>query len=393
MPRGVPKAGKRRRRKTVHVRVPVDHYYCTHCNKEHYKGLINKTKYAKHYVMFRKPEVGKLSPKETTLPKELPPVSFNGKLHMLHPERRSEQAIKVEKFLQARVVGQDHAVEEFVNLTAKIDADICNPFKPRGIYLLLGPTGVGKTRLTEALAEYYFSSRTKMVKFNCGELATMFSFKKFGEKLFTDDNISLHAKNGKPLGIILLDEIEKATILLYKLLMGVLDRASLTIDGQDVDLSHTVILMTSNLGSEAIMDILKKNKELNSSIQSKMRHAALEAARDKFTPEFFNRLDKVVVFNPLLKATLTKIVAMEMSNIEQRLIAHDIRLQCTDLAVKRILEEGTDMRYGARHLNRTLEELIVEPIAHLIASKELGRHSRVKIIAKDGGLQFHKVEK
>jgi ATP-dependent Clp protease ATP-binding subunit ClpB len=389
------KKNKPRRKRHKIPRIPrkIENYFCTapSCMRDHYRGLTPKRKFARHYILYRQKEA-KLAPKTSSLPKELPAVSFTGKTIHLHPEKRSEKIEKVIRFLKHRVVGQDDAVESFANLVAKIDADICDPYKPRGIYLLLGPTGVGKTRIAEALAEYYFSSRTKMVKFNCGEMATMFSFRKFGDRLFTDENISLSTNTGKPLGILLLDEIEKATVLLYKLLMGILDRASLRIDDQDVDLSHTVVIMTSNLGSEDIMNILKEAKgKLAPDVQKKMRRASIEAARQKFTPEFFNRLDEVQVFNPLLHDTLQKITQMEISNVEQRLIAHDIRIQCTDLATDMLLKEGTDVRYGARHLRRTIEKMIVQPIAHMIASGELEQHSRVRIIAKSSGLAFRKV--
>lgn len=393
-------ADKTKRRKRKHkvpkVRISIDHYFCTKCDKEHWKGITPRLKFAKHYIMFRRQEIpqGKLPPKVDTLPKELPPVSFDGKKIPLNTQKRSAAAERAEQFLKARVVGQDHAVSAFVDLIAKVDADVCDPYKPRGIYLLLGPTGVGKTRIVEALAENYFSSRKKMVKINCGEMATMFSFKKFSGRLFYDENITLNTKSGKPLGLILFDEIEKATKLLYKVLMGILDRASLHVDDQEVDLSHTVIVMTSNLGADDIMKHLAAAKNtITPEVRKKMHRSALDAARARFTPEFFNRLDEVLVFNPLLKETLRQIVGMEIAGLEQRLIAHDIRLQCSDLATDLIVKEGTDLRYGARHLRRTVEQMIVKPIAHMITAGELKDHARLMIQVKDGRLNFCKVVK
>jgi len=390
---------KVRRKKKRLPRVPVESYFCTHCNKEHFRGLVSKLRFAKHYIMFRKKEEGKLATKEEIVQKPLPKVSFDGSLKELDTSKRSKDVLDAHNFLKARIVGQDHAVNSFTNLIAKIEADICDPYRPRGTYLFLGPTGVGKTRLTEALAEFFFHSRKKMVKINCGEMATMFSFKKFGARLFYDDNIALRTKSGKQLGLILLDEIEKSTVLLYKLLLGILDRASMTIDDQDVDLSHTVIVMTSNLGSKQIMEVLSKHKrtiekaqgQIDRSIHKEMHHNAVHAATERFSPEFFNRLDEVVVFNPLLKEQLHQIVEMEMQAIEQRLVAHDIRIKCGDHATDYLLQEGTDVRYGARHLRRALERLVVQPIAHMITTGQLKQHSRVKILYQSGKLHFRKV--
>lgn len=398
----MPKAEKKKRRKRKRLpRVPVESYFCTHCNKEHFKGLVSKLRFAKHYVMFRKKEEGKLLSKEEVITKPLPKVKFEGKLTELDSHKRSKEVLDAHNFLRSKIVGQDHAVDRFTNLIAKIEADICDPYKPRGTYLFLGPTGVGKTRLTEALAEYFFHSRKKMVKINCGEMATMFSFKKFGARLFYDDNIALRTRSGKQLGLILLDEIEKATILLYKILLGVLDRASMTIDDQEVDLSHTVVVMTSNLGSKQIMEVLSKHRrtieksegKIDHEIHKEMHKQAVHAATERFSPEFFNRLDDVVVFNPLLKEQLHQIVAMEIENVEQRLVAHDIRIKCMDHATDYLLKEGTDIRYGARHLRRALERLVVQPIAHMITTGQLKQHSRVKILFQDGKLHFRKVTK
>jgi ATP-dependent Clp protease ATP-binding subunit ClpB len=383
---------KRRKKRLPHI--PVDHYFCTHCKKEHYKGLVHKIRYAKHYIMFRQRAESKLTEKIDIKVKELPPVKFDGKEVALDVDRRSEIAGRTEKFIKQRVVGQDYAVASIVNMTAMIDADICDPYKPRGTYLFLGPTGVGKTRIVEAMAEYYFGSRKKMIKINCGELATMFSSKKFGSRIFNDENVLLKTRSGKQLGLILFDEIEKSSRLLYKFLMGILDRAVLTVDDQEIDLSHVIVCMTSNLGANEIMEIVTKAKnKITDDVQSKMRHAALDAARQRFTPEFFNRLDEVVVFNPLLRDTLYKIVGLEINNIEQRLIAHDIRIQCTDLATEYILKEGTDVRYGARKLRRTLEEIVVQPIAHMITSGVLKSHTKLRIAKKDGKLDFRKIVK
>lgn len=394
----VPEIKKRKRRKKS-LRMPkalrkVDHFYCTKCEKDHYKALTkSKTRYIKHWTLYRQKDASKLAAKVAPQVVALPDVSFEGKTVVLDTEKRSDAALAVDRFLKQRVVSQDHAVESFTNLIANVDADLSDPFKPRGIYLLMGPTGVGKTRIVEALSEYYFGSRNKLVKVNCGEVATGGSFEKFAEMIFGSQNVMLTTKSGKTLGLLLLDEIEKASRLVYKLLMGLLDRGTMTMDGEEVDLSHMVVFMTSNLGATGIMQILNNAKnKLNDEVRRKMHKAALDAATERFTPEFFNRLDEIIVFNPLLKDALFKIVGLEVAGIEQRLVSRNIRLHCTDLATEVLLKEGTDVRYGARHLRRTIERMIVQPLAHMITAGVLEGPARVKIIAKGGTLAFRKVE-
>lgn len=383
---------KRRRRSARRHNVPVpDKYFCTHCKKEHFKGLLRKSSYVKHYILYREKKAA-ASP-EDELPVKLEPVSFEGKTVTLDEKRRGPAVVEFKKFIESRIVGQPQAVESFTDLAAKVEADVCDRWKPRGIYLLLGPTGVGKTRIVEALAEYYFHSRKKMLKINCGEIATMFSFKKFGDTLFDAPNLLMQTKNGgKNFGIILFDEIEKATVLLYKLLLGVLDRGYLTVDDKEIDLRHTVVIMTSNLGAADIQKILTKaGNKIDAEVRAQMEATAVAAATERFTPEFFNRLDEVVVFNPLLPEHLQKIVGLEIDSLEQRLVSRGIRIQCSEKSIAHMVKVGTDTRYGARHLRRALEKIVVKPLAHMITAGELKDKSRVKILYQDGGLKFKKV--
>jgi ATP-dependent Clp protease ATP-binding subunit ClpA len=313
---------------------------------------------------------------------------------VLDPEKLSSAACQFERALREKVVGQDQAVEALVDLYQMFCAGLQSPSRPIGNLLFLGPTGSGKTRIVEAAAEILFGNSRAIIKVDCAEFQHSHEISKLigsppgylGHRethpLITQEALAASHRDHLKLSFLLFDEIEKASDALWQLLLGMLDKATLTLgDNRRVDLSRTMIFLTSNLGGGEIADLMQggmgfiqPNDKPTTGLHEKMERTAVEAARRKFSPEFMNRLDKIVVFHPLKREELDEVLEIELSNVQKRVLDAATRpflFRITDEGRAFLLQEGTDERYGARHLKRAIERHVVYPIARLLATAQV----------------------
>ena len=310
-------------------------------------------------------------------------------------EKRSTESTELEAGLRRRIVGQDEAIRAVVDMFQVFRAGLNSPGRPIGNLLFLGPTGAGKTRVVEATAEVLFGDARAVTKIDCAEFQHSHEIAKLigsppgylGHRethpLITQETLEQYHTDQLAISFLLFDEIEKASDALWRLLLGILDKATLTLgDNQRVDLSRTMIFMTSNLGGSEISQLMTSGLGFASSgrpdpksrIDQKVERTATEAAKRKFAPEFMNRIDKVVVFRPLRSEHLDKILDIELQSVQRRVLeatrAH-FMFRVTPTARQFLLREGTDMKYGARHLRRAIERHIVRPLANLLATDQV----------------------
>jgi len=309
----------------------------------------------------------------------------------LDPTKRSSDTIDFQSALRAKIVGQEEAVQALVDLYQVFRAGLNSPGRPVGNLLFLGPTGSGKTRIVEAGAEILFGDARAVIKVDCAEFQHSHEIAKLigsppgylGHRethpLITQETLAACHTDKLKLSFLLFDEIEKASDALWQLLLGMLDKATLTLgDNRKVDLSKTVIFLTSNLGGGEISELMEggmgfvqpKDKPA-AGLDEKVERTAVEAARRKFSPEFMNRLDKVVVFHPLRKEQLQEVLDIELGQVQQRVLdtaKGQFLFRVTPSGRDFLLQEGTDQRYGARHLKRAIERHVVYPLANLLAT-------------------------
>jgi ATP-dependent Clp protease ATP-binding subunit ClpB len=327
------------------------------------------------------------------------------KTAQLDPKRRSNHAKEFQDGLRNRVVGQDPALEKVAEIYQMFLAGLNAPGRPVGNLLFLGPTGSGKTRVVEATAEVLFGDPRACIKIDCAEFQHSHEIAKLigsppgylGHRethpLLTQEALNQWHREDLKLSILLFDEIEKSSDSLWQLLLGVLDKATLTLgDNRRVDLSQTMIFLTSNLGAGE-MQTLQEGSGLgfgsakivmDDKFDDKIQRTAVEAARRKFTPEFMNRIDKTVVFKTLREDHLREILEIELGMVQQRILyaagaTKGFLVHTSDQAKEAMLLEGTDPRYGARHLKRTIERNIVHPLANLVATGQIGLGDMVAI--------------
>ncbi|MGA7379542.1 MAG: AAA family ATPase [Terriglobales bacterium] len=334
----------------------------------------------------------------------------------LDATRHGEAIREVETFLRSRIVGQDAAVDAVLELYQIFLVGMSPPDRPVGNLLFLGPTGSGKTYVVEVLAEALFGNPHAFIKVNCAEFQEHHEIAKLigsppgyighmhTQPILTQEALTRWQTDKLKLTLLLFDEIEKASESLWQLMLGILDKASLTLgDNTQVDLSHCIIFMTSNVGAPEMSRLAEGGigfavqapiKDAN--LDEKIAHVAAEAARRKFSPEFMNRLDKVVVFKTLRPDQLEHILELELAKVQRRITGavgeNQFTFFCTPEIKQWLLREGTDPKYGARHLKRVTEKSIVYGLANLVASGQIKGGDCVSIGMKpDGSLTFAKI--
>ena len=334
----------------------------------------------------------------------------------LDPSLRSSDAQDFETALRRKIVGQDPAVEKVVEIYQMFLAGLNAPGRPVGNLLFLGPTGSGKTRVVEAMAEALFGDPRAVIKIDCAEFQHSHEIAKLigsppgylGHRethpLLTQEALNQWHTDKLKLTLLLFDEIEKASDALWQVLLGILDKATLTVgDNRRDGLSQCLIVMTSNLGAGEMNDLMsgglgfgqsKKAAAIDSRLDDKITRTAQEAARRKFSPEFMNRIDKIVVFKTLKSEHLEQILEIELGMVQQRILQatgnNQFVFSCTQKVKRFLLEEGTDLKYGARHLKRAIEKNIVFPLANLVATGQIKLGDFIRIDMKEGQLTFTK---
>jgi len=341
----------------------------------------------------------------------------------LNPAQTGLEAEKLDTDLHKRVVGQDEAIQQIISVYQTHLAGMSSPGRPIGNLLFLGPTGSGKTRLVEATAESLVGDAHAVLKIDCAEFQHSHEIAKLigsppgylGHRethpLLSQEVLNQYHTDKIQLSFVLFDEIEKASDALWNLLLGILDKATLTLgDNRRVDFSRALIFMTSNLGAAEMGSILRPNLGfaagdcerkhaagiVDEALGGKVMRAGVEAARRKFSPEFMNRIDKIVVFHPLGAPELRKILTIELNVVQQRIFtaanAAPFVFTLTEEAKDFLLLEGTDMKYGARHLKRAVDRHLVHPLSNLIATGQVrgGDLLRVDFNPALGALTFFK---
>ncbi|HUA83326.1 MAG TPA: AAA family ATPase [Bryobacteraceae bacterium] len=333
------------------------------------------------------------------------------RISLLDPTKTGRQAQELQTKLRRLVVGQEEAIQEIVRTYQTFVAGLCPARRPIGNLLFLGPTGSGKTRIVEATAEALLSNPRAVIKIDCAEFQHSHEIAKLigsppgylGHRethaLLSQEALNRHHTEKMKISLVLFDEIEKASDSLWNLLLGILDKAVLTLgDNRQVDFSSSLIFLTSNLGAAEMNALCEtrlgfqppasEDPQTHQKRSTQMSRAGIAAARKRFAPEFINRLDKVVTFKPLGRAELRDIVNIELDMVQDRIFSSakekTFSLSVGESAREFLLAEGTDARYGARHLKRAIERLLVQPVANLIASGQIHRGDLVRVSHRNG---------
>ena len=337
----------------------------------------------------------------------------------LDPEKKCQDVQDFERKLRDKVVGQEQAVSQLVQMYQTYVAGMASPGRPISNLLFLGPTGSGKTRAVEAAAEILFYNPQAFIKVNCAEFQHSHEITKLvgsppgyighreTQAALTQEAIDRFHTGKISMTFVLFDEIEKASDALWKLLLGILDKATLTLgDNSKVDFSRTVVFMTSNLGASEMsrlasgglgfMPTRVQDRVDLEEMDQRMYRTALDAAKQNFSPEFMNRLDSVVVFRSLGGDQLRTILDLELDNVQSRIAKSGANraftIRCTPGAKMFLLRQGTDLQYGARHLKRAIERHLVSPLSNLIISGQVGSGDSIKVgfTSKEARLNFSK---
>ncbi|KTC90087.1 ATP-dependent chaperone ClpB [Fluoribacter dumoffii] len=303
-------------------------------------------------------------------------------------EGEKEKLLRMEEVLHNRLIGQNEAIDAVSNSIRRSRAGLSDPNRPIGSFLFLGPTGVGKTELCKALASFLFDTEEAMVRIDMSEFMEKHSVARLigappGYVGYEEGGYLTEAVRRRPYSVILLDEVEKAHADVFNILLQVMDDGRLT-DGQGrtVDFRNTIIVMTSNLGSNLIQEMGNKFK------YEQIKDAVMEMVRQHFRPEFINRIDDTVVFHSLEKDQIAKIAAIQISYLQKRLKQQDIHLEVTKEALTHLADAGFDPVYGARPLKRTIQQQVENPLAQDILKGKFKSGETIKVAYKDGEMKF-----
>jgi ATP-dependent Clp protease ATP-binding subunit ClpA len=336
----------------------------------------------------------------------------------LDPSRTGREAADLERRLRKFIVGQEEAVQQIDHIYQTYLAGMNPRGRPVGNFLFLGPTGTGKTRVVEATAESLLGDQRAVIKIDCAEFQHSHEIAKLigsppgylGHRethpLLSQEAVNQFHTDRVRISFVLFDEIEKASDSLWNLLLGILDKATLTLgDNRRVDFSQSLIFLTSNLGAVEMEAALSqglgfaaRSAGLGAMLPQttkQLHRAGIRAAHRKFTPEFINRLDKIVVFRPLGEDDLRQILRLELLRVQERIFAGTPFLfQLSDEAKAFLLAEGADAKYGARHLKRAIERALVHPLSNLIATEQVrsGDLVAVDYDAAQGRMTFERVD-
>ncbi|MCX9083928.1 MAG: ATP-dependent chaperone ClpB [Candidatus Methanoperedens sp.] len=304
-------------------------------------------------------------------------------------EGEMQKLVHMEDRLKQRVIGQDEAVVAIANSVRRGRAGISDPKRPIGSFMFLGPTGVGKTELGRALAEFMFDDEAAMIRLDMSEYMEKHTVARLigappGYVGYEEGGQLTEAVRRRPYSVILFDEIEKAHPDVFNLLLQILDDGRLTDGhGRTVDFKNTVIIMTSNIGSQWIFDLIDKEVE--------MRKKVMEVVHKQFKPEFLNRLDEIIIFHPLRLPEITRIVDLQFNLLKKRLTERKIEITLTQPAKDLIARTGYDPSFGARPLKRTIQHKILDPLAMKILDKEFAQGDSIEVDVEDEELVFRKV--
>jgi ATP-dependent Clp protease ATP-binding subunit ClpB len=303
-------------------------------------------------------------------------------------EGEVEKLIHMEENLHSRVVGQDEAIIAVANAVRRSRAGLQDPNRPIGSFIFLGPTGVGKTELGRALAEFLFDDENAMVRIDMSEYQEKHTVSRLvgappGYVGYEEGGQLTEAVRRKPYTVVLFDEIEKAHPEVFNVLLQVLDDGRLT-DGQGrtVNFKNTIVIMTSNIGSQYIRDLAHDENQMRAMVQNAMQQ--------HFRPEFLNRVDEIVIFHPLDKDQLIEIVTIQLKRLERMLAERHITLKVTQAGKRWIAESGYDPVYGARPLKRAIQRDVQNPLALQLLNGNFRDGDTIVVDAQDGKLVFHK---
>ncbi len=314
-----------------------------------------------------------------------------------------EKLINVEKILSKKIIGQEKAIKTIANALRRARAGLSEPSRPLGSFMFLGPTGVGKTELAKVLAEFMFDNRNALIKIDMSEYMERHSVSRLigsppGYVGWQDGGQLTEAIRHKPYSLILFDEIEKAHPEVFNILLQILDEGRLTDGkGRTVNFRNAIIIMTSNVGSTlwqkrgSIGFSVEDGEKIEKSEQAEYRKKLMSALMAKFKPEFINRLDDIIIFNPLTKNDMRKIVDIQLDLIRKRLADKDIKIELSEEAKKYLVQKGFSKEFGARPLKRVIENIILNPFADKIIAGKVKKGEKIKIKLSKGKITFAKV--